>query len=78
MSIIERINNQMLKVDLHTQLTKSVRDTFLYTGLARERSGEMNFKLQAKVRWRVLISTIFITKFYKFFLFSLNHQVTNY
>ncbi|XP_037806449.1 RING finger protein 17 isoform X1 [Lucilia sericata] len=47
-SIIEKVNNEMLKIDLHTELSKSVHDTFLYTGLARERPGVHSFKLQIK------------------------------
>ncbi|XP_046805839.1 RING finger protein 17 isoform X1 [Lucilia cuprina] len=47
-SIIEKVNNEMLKIDLHTELSKSVHDTFLYTGLARERPGVHSFKLQVK------------------------------
>ncbi|XP_054728957.1 uncharacterized protein LOC129237971 [Anastrepha obliqua] len=44
-SIIERIKENILSVDLITtsgEETISVRDSFLYTGLARERSGEAN------------------------------------
>ncbi|XP_065371738.1 uncharacterized protein qin isoform X2 [Calliphora vicina] len=47
-SIIEKVSNDMLKIDLHTEKSKSVHDTFLYTGLARERPGLNSFKLQVK------------------------------
>ncbi|XP_075147312.1 tudor domain-containing protein qin isoform X2 [Haematobia irritans] len=46
-SIIEKIG-ELHKVDLQTALTKSVRDSFLYTGLARERPGASLYKMHGK------------------------------
>lgn len=51
MIVTERISNELLKVDLETSQSKSMRDSFLYTGLARERPGVLNFKMQLKVRY---------------------------
>ncbi|KAM7362412.1 tudor domain-containing protein qin isoform 2-T4 [Cochliomyia hominivorax] len=53
-SIIEKVDNDMLKIDLHTDLTKSVHDAFLYTGLARERPGAHSFKLQYKTNLPII------------------------
>lgn len=49
MSIIDKISDEMLKIDLQTAETKSVRDSFLYTGLAQERPGARSFKMFIKV-----------------------------
>ncbi|XP_059217931.1 uncharacterized protein LOC106084621 isoform X3 [Stomoxys calcitrans] len=44
-SLIEKLG-ESYKVDLETSVTKSVRDSFLYTGLAREGPGSKNFKMR--------------------------------
>uniref|UniRef100_A0A1A9ZEA0 Tudor domain-containing protein n=1 Tax=Glossina pallidipes TaxID=7398 RepID=A0A1A9ZEA0_GLOPL len=46
--IIERISDRNCVVDLHNEQTKSVRESFLYTGLARDRPGFLSFKMQIK------------------------------
>ncbi|XP_058982568.1 uncharacterized protein LOC101894940 isoform X2 [Musca domestica] len=48
MNVIEKIRNDHLKVDLQTPVTTSVRESFLYAGLARERPGAHSFKMSIK------------------------------
>ncbi|XP_073813354.1 tudor domain-containing protein qin isoform X2 [Musca autumnalis] len=50
-SIIEKISSDFLKIDLHTSVTNSVRESFLYAGLARERPGALNFKMHIKKKY---------------------------
>lgn len=49
MNVIEKIRNDHLKVDLQTPVTTSVRESFLYAGLARERPGAHSFRMSIKV-----------------------------
>uniref|UniRef100_A0A1A9V5Z9 Tudor domain-containing protein n=1 Tax=Glossina austeni TaxID=7395 RepID=A0A1A9V5Z9_GLOAU len=48
LSIIERISDRNCVVDLDNKQTKSVRESFLYTGLAKDRPGFLSFKMQIK------------------------------
>uniref|UniRef100_A0A1A9W2S8 Tudor domain-containing protein n=1 Tax=Glossina brevipalpis TaxID=37001 RepID=A0A1A9W2S8_9MUSC len=48
LSIIENFNDRRYEVDLHNNQTKSIRESFLYTGLARDKPGFSSFKAQIK------------------------------
>ncbi|KAL9891373.1 uncharacterized protein LOC119635076 isoform X2 [Glossina fuscipes] len=48
LSIIEKISDRNFLIDLHNEQTKSVRGSFLYTGLGKDRPGFLSFKMQIK------------------------------